>query len=155
MKSWYQNIKIISLSVMFLESGKMSATIPKTKKLSIKILETVIFSLRISWAEILKKICILVPPTEGLNLTVNPEELAAFCSVSGVFPEPSVSLVIHKGWVTFQRKETIVDLYYQSLNFLDRNFILKNRYEWTIRTSYRTAVNDWPFKAWIRYMKKS
>ncbi|XP_044754147.1 uncharacterized protein LOC123313351 [Coccinella septempunctata] len=47
-----------------------------------------------------KNLTIYVPPTEGLNLTVTPEDLSAACSVNGVFPEPSVSLVIQKGNIT-------------------------------------------------------
>lgn len=41
-----------------------------------------------------KNLTIFVPPSEGLQLTVDEEDLTALCSVSGVYPEPKVLLQI-------------------------------------------------------------
>lgn len=47
-----------------------------------------------------KNLTIFVPAPDGLNLTIIPEEMSAICSVSGIFPEPMLSLIIQNGNIT-------------------------------------------------------
>ncbi|KAK9878011.1 hypothetical protein WA026_020223 [Henosepilachna vigintioctopunctata] len=71
-----------------------------------------------------RQMTIFVPPTDGLNLTINQTNLSAICTATGVYPEPHISIKIDKGTNSTDTKISTRETVTKEHNLFDKEIIL-------------------------------